>query len=136
MASEAGRALNAFKIVAKAGDKQKAEVQRILDGGGPVARKFMEAAEVADNKEQMQKLIELANNPNKVDAGLEYWVNALLSGPKTQAVNLMGNGLQTFWGLSNRVFTPIVGKAFGASETSLKEAEMALIKIDRMTGTN
>ena len=56
---------------------------------------------IKDNAEDtlasLFKVAKKAQGKSMLDMPIEYWMNAILSGPKTQVVNAMGNSLTQLW---------------------------------------
>jgi hypothetical protein len=54
--------------------------------------------------EKLFKISKKAQGKSMLDMPTEYWMNAILSGPKTQVVNAMGNSLTQIWSSIEAVF--------------------------------
>ena len=54
--------------------------------------------------EKLFKVSKKAQGKSMLDMPTEYWMNAILSGPKTQVVNAMGNSLTQIWSSIEAVF--------------------------------
>ena len=54
--------------------------------------------------EKLFKVSKQAQGKSMLDMPTEYWMNAILSGPKTQVVNAMGNSLTQIWSSIEAVF--------------------------------
>ena len=94
IAAEAGRALNAFKIVAKSGELRTGEIDNILtQSGGDIDRLADGYLMLSDDPAKAARFVRNANKATGLDLILEYWINALLSSPKTHAVNILSNTL-------------------------------------------
>lgn len=70
-----------------------------LDQAGNVdreaVRKLLAQVNLARNPKAKQAVLEDAAGPGLMDVHNEYWINALLSGPKTHVVNMVGALLNT-----------------------------------------
>jgi hypothetical protein len=95
--TETARALNQWRIPAGGGREQMAQLERALTmaGGGAETSRDMAKAVLAASqmggRGALGRLAEKGLYARNRDAVLEYWVNALLSGPKTHMVNMMSN---------------------------------------------
>lgn len=92
MTAEAGRALSAFRIAAKAtGEAQDlGEIIKSMGGRdaiGDIARKINEL----DTPEQVSQFLMDARKAKLPDQLLEAWINGLLSGPQTHVSNVVSN---------------------------------------------
>ena len=54
--------------------------------------------------DKLFKISKKAQGKSMLDMPTEYWMNAILSGPKTQVVNAMGNSLTQIWSSIEAVF--------------------------------
>src|SRR3546814_7171537 len=96
MTAEAGRALQSFRMIA---DSRDAVRHRIIEGvitGGGGRDKLADIAEKLSELEDPEAINAFARHAMKArtrDKLNEIWVNALLSGPKTHAVNIASNDL-------------------------------------------
>ncbi|WP_455220061.1 hypothetical protein, partial [Kaarinaea lacus] len=94
--SEAGRALNSLKIPSQAGNLERLHIiQSSLDGmGGEDVAKELAAKVSALKNAEPEMLTEITKRgvvAKTVDAVREAWVLGLLSGPTTQARNILSN---------------------------------------------
>lgn len=90
--TEAGRALNILRKMAgefRMADKIFAELG---DGSRDALLDFAKRAQEA-SPDQLLALTRESYRPTWWDKGYEYWINAILSGPKTHAVNISSNAL-------------------------------------------
>jgi endonuclease YncB( thermonuclease family) len=110
--SEAGRALQQFKMLASGKDASGEAIRSYLRGGG--GRDTIEDA--------AQKIVDLSEDPAKANRFIadsvkptwrdkfnELWVNSLLSGPRTHVVNFVGNALTTAAMLPEQALTAGIG---------------------------
>lgn len=125
-ASEAGRRLQAQRIIAKVAEPQQQAIKEIISKGGRLSDKVKQSLEDAVTPEQVDAVTKLALKTRKRDAAVEYWYNALLSAPTTHFINTAGNALNVTWNAGSRIVTPAIGKAFGDQETTLKEGVAAV----------
>ncbi|URD60482.1 thermonuclease family protein [Sphingomonas sp. KRR8] len=119
--AEAGRALQAMRMLAKGGDARTDAVRAYLKGAGG-SENIRDAA---------QRIVDLIEDPAKADhfmrEGLkptwrdkfnELWVNSLLSGPKTHVVNFVGNALTSLYSLPEQGLAAGIGKVLGSADRS------------------
>lgn len=111
--AEGGRALNAFKIQAKAvGEAQ--DFGKVLEGLGDSpegAAARARAIGELDTPAKISSFINSSRRPTFKDQFLEYWINGLLSGPATHTTYAESNALLALW--KGGVETPVAG-AIGA----------------------
>lgn len=119
--------LDSISNLASRSDIEESLSQLIKDSGGKeklqaVARK-LEMAFGSGDEEGIAQAMKLVNKPSRgiVDMGTEYFMNSILSGPKTHVVNLIS-------GLMTSVYRPLelsVGSALrgnlGQAQTHLRE---------------
>lgn len=93
MTAEAGRALSAFRIMAKETEIANKMARDWLEAGGgtDMARKMAEKMAGLETPEQMGKVVAKAWKASSWDVFLEIWINGLLSGPLTHVRNVLGN---------------------------------------------
>jgi hypothetical protein len=58
------------------------------------------------------------------DVALEYWINSILSGPKTQIVNVAGNALSTGWDLTVQRWAEIAVGSLTQAEGKARAGEL------------
>lgn len=96
-----GRALQARKFI-KRGELRSAEIVRqILDeaGGQDYLATQIEKLNLADSAGNLTKQVvaQVSKSNRLLRAHNEYWINAILSGPKTHIANALGNATVTAW---------------------------------------
>lgn len=93
--TETARALQSWSIPVGGGVERAKAVQMMLDQmGGPQFSKAMAqrlAVLSAENPAAVSQFVRKSWGAATIDVVQEAWVNALLSGPKTHAVNMMSN---------------------------------------------
>lgn len=94
-ASEAGRTLNAMRIlIAEGRDKAQATAQLLKEYGGKKnVDEMIKALDKLETPEQVASFLRGAKKAGWKDMALEGWRAMLLSGPTTQIRNLIGNSL-------------------------------------------
>lgn len=112
--AEGGRALNAFKINARAtGEAQ--DLSDVLKGLGDSTDDAVARAKgVAelDTPNKVSAFLNSTRKPTFKDQFLEYWINGLLSGPATHTTYAESNALMALW--KGGVEAPVAG-AIGAA---------------------
>lgn len=93
--AEAGRALNALKMIAGPSTKQLREMGEAIRGfhgrGGESLEDFAAKVAKLDTPEGLAGFARNARKANTGDKLMEIWINFLLSGPQTHMVNLTSN---------------------------------------------
>lgn len=112
MAAEAGRALNAFKIVSQSGELRKAEIDNLLVRQGGDINRLAEGFIGLDNPGSQAKFARDMARPGAYRMFLEYWINALLSGPTTHMVNTTSNAVVAVAQLPETLMASGFGKIF------------------------
>lgn len=76
----------------------------VNENGGMSPEKIIKAVEEGVDPNDLEssingmfKLARKTQGHKLLDVATEYWINSILSGPRTQMVNIMGNGLTTVW---------------------------------------
>jgi hypothetical protein len=92
--AEAGRALNAFSIPTGLDPARLAQVKDMVEGSlGHDTDKLAKVLAETDNIAAVSKLARKYNQSKMMGVANELFVNSILSGPKTNLVNTMGNAL-------------------------------------------
>lgn len=119
--AEAGRALSQFKMTARAKDARVRVLQGIVEGSGGRGRVEDVADAILDLQRDPAKLNAFAlaaSKPKLRDKLVELYVNSLLSGPQTHAVNFVSNLLTQFGQVPEHLVAAGIGAARrGASST-------------------
>jgi len=112
MTAEAGRALNAFKIPAQAGKVRMKQLKDIVEssGGSATAEKLAILIADAGDPYAISEVTRKFAYSTKTDMLLEYWINGLLSGLTTHAVNITGNALTAIWSVPERFLAGSIRK--------------------------
>ena len=114
LAAEAGRALRQFRYM------PGMVMEEVLSGAG--GRKSLKeiadriAVMSPDDLSNFNKIIKVANDPTMTDKFLEYWINSLLSGYKTHAVNAISNTLTQLASIPEKYMAAAWGTARGAGK--------------------
>ena len=106
MTAEAGRALQAFRITAKAegelGVKQLGDALEMSGGTSSakaMARIIMDSKDLKHLNAETRKV----HGIRVTDLFFEHWINGLLSGPTTHEVNMLSNAAVIVHGMADRV---------------------------------
>ena len=113
MTAEAGRALESFKIRAKA-DKARAEAVKSIVrdyAGGASPEELASMIASIDTPEGVAKFTRGAFKAKTSDKLLELWMNGLLSGPQTHIVNAGSNSLVALY---SAIPETLVAAGYGA----------------------
>jgi hypothetical protein len=105
MTAEAGRALQAFRITAKAesqvGVKQLSDALE-LSGGSGSAKALARIIVDSKNLKELNASTREVYGIKTTDLFFEHWINGLLSGPTTHFVNMGSNAAVMIHGLADR----------------------------------
>ncbi len=115
--AEAGRALRAFQQL-EGGAEAKAVGEFLKENTGLDLFQLQQEAKqlsLLDTTQKVSKLINDANKPTYKNMILEYYINALISGPVTHLRYSVGNALNALW-------TPLVEVPTAAGIGRLREA--------------
>lgn len=106
--AEAGRSLNILRKGFASTDDLQSVMQAI--GGRDTLLEKAALIAKAETPEQIAAGVKLLRQSNVSDAAMELWINMLLSGPQTHAVNTLSNTLTSFWVVPERAIASIIGK--------------------------
>lgn len=131
-AAEAGRALNAFRIVAEEQNLRNRELEDILRvQGGPEEIKGMVDAylNLGDNPTSQNAFARESTRPGFPQMVKEYWYNFVLSGWKTHLANISGNTMNMGLAPIERGVAAQWGKMFGfmGGKPGVKSGEAAAL---------
>jgi hypothetical protein len=79
-------------------------------GGRKQIEKIAEALADPANVKNINKLSRKLQRPKPSDMALELWINSLLSGPQTHAVNMTSNAAIAIWSLPENLIAAGLGK--------------------------
>lgn len=125
---EAGRAVQAWAIPARAGGQQMRMIEDLLEASGGIetaqamARRL---AVLADNlpPEEVARAVGGFTNRGwggrSIEAIQQFWINALLSSPATHLANILGNGLNIPLNLAERAVQAGAGRVLGSEDAAL-----------------
>lgn len=116
--AEAGRALRAFRSLE--GQQEAVQIGQFIEQtqGKTLFQLREEAKKGAqlETPQQLSKFLNDSRKPTFKDMLLEYWINALLSGPLTHMKNIMGNSLVATNSVIETALASGVGKILGSEE--------------------
>ena len=119
MTAEAGRALQSFKIGAASTEVKTKQIKELLGQlpEGMTIDHLAEAIASMGSVEGISKAIPKMMRATTKDMFLEAWINGLLSGPQTHAINTLSNTLNAVWQVPERFLGSLIGRlmpdAFG-----------------------
>ncbi|WP_022729780.1 hypothetical protein [Fodinicurvata sediminis] len=124
-ASEAGRALRALQLPTGSRARQLLQINETLEqtGGGPdQVRKLAHAMSEISDPALLDKAARGSIGQRVTDSLIEAWYFALLSGPKTHAVNIASSGVFSLYRIPERALASRIGRAFGGDGVADGEA--------------
>lgn len=130
--AEAGRALQSFKVVAKAKHHREHVLRAVIEGAGGKHTLEDMAGMILELERDPAKLNSFALasvKPTWKDKAVELWYNSLLSGPQTHAVNILSNSLTAALQLPEHLAAAAIGsgRAAAAKAFGRKEVERVLL---------
>ena len=121
--AEAGRALSAARIKVGPSAREMREIKEAIEGfraGGSKKQNLDEFAEMVstiDTPQGMAKFALESRKASTADKFLEVWINSLLSGPQTHAVNTLSNELVSFYTIPETYLAGAIGAVRSAGRT-------------------
>lgn len=128
--AEIGRALNAWKILAKEAKDAQMIDDFIRAAIGGDSRELARKVATLQTPGQISKAVRDATQFSTADKMLEVWINWLLSGPQTHAVNVTSNSLTAAWTLPEH----LIASGLGAFRGDKKDRIFAREVLARMRG--
>jgi len=124
MTAEAGRALQQFKIKVQEEANRGKAIQQIIEqqGGRENISKMAEAISELDSPAKINAFVDQVTRAKGSDVFLEAWINGLLSGPQTHAVNMTSNALTALWSLPEQVTAAAIGKLHKGDKVTFRDA--------------
>lgn len=129
LTAEAGRALQSFRISPRGQAERGRALKQVIESSGGRERVENLAAKIAalEDNEQLAAFTRHAFKPRLRDKIFEVWINALLSGPRTHAVNVTSNTLTTLWTLPEHLLAATFGVVrHGPDKIRFREAASKL----------
>lgn len=121
-ATEAGRSLNILRKVS--GDLKDADkiLEALGDGSEATLRRFARAVRQAGSVDQVIGVTRASYTPNLWDKFYEVWINGLLSGPTTHAVNMTSNGIFSMLETGTEVVASVFSKSIPMASVAARVA--------------
>ena len=123
--TEAGRALNILRKTAKDFKDAAVLFEALGDGSDRALTDFAERVGQATNPDQVLGVTRAAYTPTWWDKFYEYWINGLLSGPTTHAVNMVSNAMFQALDLAAEGVASVVSKDVSAKALRSRAIGMA-----------
>ena len=124
MTAEAGRTLNIFKKPVgstQIGMKQMDEFMRMLDQKSST-KEIAALMSKIDTAAGVNTFVRQLKKATTWDVVMEAWINGLLSGPQTHAVNTLSNALFAVWQVPERFLASTIGRITPGRQ-EIKETE-------------
>ncbi len=113
---EAGRAVVSWKIPV-GGDEVRGEaIARLMDttgGASTIAKAAKTILALSNNPIRAGRAIADFGRPKFTDALHQLWINAILSSPKTQLVNIIGNSLTATYAIPRKFISASLSQTIG-----------------------
>lgn len=124
LTAEAGRALSAFRIPAGAGEQYNRAIRETIElmGGEANQRDLAKKIVAYDDPAQLATFARQASRATTRDMLFEAWINGLLSGPTTHAVNVTSNAVVALWQVPERLLAAGIRSLTGGQGVELGEA--------------
>ena len=124
LTAEAGRALQAFRIPAGGTATKERAIRDMLNtaGGADFSRSMAAKLAALDDPAKINDVARKAWGARTADVFLEVWINALLSGPPTHAVNALSNTATALWMVPERLLAAGISRATGSGAVRGGEA--------------
>lgn len=124
LTAEAGRALQAFRIPASGAAKQDRLIREALDsaGGADFSRNMAQKLAALDDPSKINEVARRGFAARTSDVFFEVWINALLSGPQTHAVNMLSNTITSLWQIPERALAAGISRVTGSGSIAGGEA--------------
>lgn len=126
--TETARSLRSWAIPV-GNDEQRgqaiAELINSTNGAGSTKKMAKALANVGQNEKGINLMAEKFSRPKISDVVYQVWINGILSGPATQVVNILGNGIKAAYVIPKSMVDASISKAFYDGEISYLEATSA-----------
>ena len=124
MTAEAGRALQAFQVMARESQGRMKQIDEVMQSlkGRITTEKMAQAITEIDSIQGLNQFAKKVRKANTFDMFMEAWINSLLSGPVTHAVNSTSNALVALWQVPERLVASGISKLTGSQEIAAGEA--------------
>ena len=126
--AESGRTLSVMNDPISGANKYLTQFSEALSRTDLTKEQLAGLVATFKSEADMAKAARLALQPGKIESIMQLWVKGLLTGPPTQAANIIGNSLYTGLQVPERVAAATLGRVLpGTAEVSFGEAG-AMIK--------
>ena len=127
LTAEAGRALRQFQPQAPSEKAKLAAIKGIINrqGGKEKLGELVDMLSALDDPAAVNMLSREAFRPGFMGKAREYWINALLSGPTTHAVNITSNALTFLYTLPEDLLSAGFGMLRGGTDKRFLREPMA-----------
>jgi len=121
--AEAGRALQIFKVPVETAANREKAIRAIVEGSGgrPKLEELAKEISGLETTEQVAAYARKSHKATTSDKLIEVWINALLSGPQTHAVNMTSNTLVGLFSIPEHVAASALGAFRGGSDKVFAE---------------
>lgn len=139
MTAEAGRALQQFNMLATKDylrgieavmshvkDKRASRVS-VAKGPEAEARELAEMIDGLQDPAQLGKFVKDMRKVTAWDMLRELWINALLSGPRTHAANILSNTLTALWQVPENFVAEQIGRLHGGDKVQAGETAARVV---------
>lgn len=126
--AEAGRALQSFRISSRGQQEQLRNIRDLIDAGGgdQMIRDMADGLAQMETPRQINRYVRDVSDAKTPAMLYEAWINGLLSGPQTHAVNITSNMLTAAWSIPERFLAGQIGRLSGGGGVATGEgASMA-----------
>lgn len=114
MTAEAGRALQSFNIPAQSSKLKVVQIKDFLENvPGLSVEDLARGISSMDSVRGVNTFVRQVQKATTVDMVLEAWINGLLSGPQTHAVNTLSNTLVAIWQIPERFLASGISRLAG-----------------------
>jgi hypothetical protein len=127
--AEAGRALSAMRIEVGPSARQmrgiKDAIKEFRAGSGSDVETFADAVSAIDTPQGLARFALEARKATTAEKFLEVWVNSLLSGPQTHAVNTLSNELVSYYTVPETYLAGAIGAVRSGTRAAVGKAPPA-----------
>ena len=120
--AEAGRALNIFKKMAGSDVGRITEIREFMKTMPSSPEQLADALSTFDSPIQLNNFVRSTMRATTKDMFFEAWINGLLSGPQTHAINMISNAVNSVWQIPERALAGVIGRVL-PGEQAIKEKE-------------
>lgn len=126
--TETARSLRSWAIPVGTDAQRGEAIAELINAtnGAESSKKMAKAlANVGHNLKGVNLMAEQFSRPKISDVVYQIWINGILSGPATQIVNILGNGIKAAYVIPKTLVDASISKAFYDGEISYLEATSA-----------